>query len=163
AAARARGPARIPRSSEQEGRAMTTPPETLTATVRLSGEGWQLEAELTVPNAPMYLRQALPLVQALADQVVDAGVQMAEAQGEQVSCKKGCGACCRQLVPMAEVEARNIRGVVEALPEPRRSVVKERFAAARQRLAAAGLLEKLEQRSSWAEGAGRTIGVDYFA
>ena len=46
--------------------------------------------------------------------------------------------------PLALPEARRIRDLVEGLPEPRRTRVKERFAAARARLADAGLLASLE-------------------
>jgi Fe-S-cluster containining protein len=141
----------------------TTAPEMVTATVRLAGEDWKLEAQLTVPTAPIRLRQALPLVQAFADRVVDAGVQSAEARGEHISCKKGCGACCRQPVPIAEVEARDLRRVVEEMPEPRRSEVRARFAAARQRLVESGMLERLERRGQWNDGEGRQVGLDYFS
>ena len=144
---------------------MTTPSDSepfVTAHVRLRGEDWQLEADVTVPRGPVSLRQALPMVQALADRVVAAGVETAEAKGEHISCTKGCGACCRQLVPIAEVEARNIHDVVEALPEPRRSEVKARFAVARQRLSESGVLIQLEQRGQWAEGSSREIGIAYF-
>src|SRR5262245_55056627 len=113
------------------------PPETVTATVELSHTDWNLRTQVTVPTGPTRLIQLLPLVQSLADAVVGAAV---EAQGEPISCKKGCGACCRQLVPIAEVEARRLRDLVNDFPEPRRSQVRARFAEARRRLDAAGLL-----------------------
>jgi Fe-S-cluster containining protein len=138
------------------------PAALVTATVRLSGADWELETKVSVPAGPLPLRLALPLVQALADRVVDGAVRAAEELGEHVSCKKGCGACCRQLVPIAEVEARRIREVVEELPEPRRSIVKARFADARRRLEAAGLLQRLRQRAQWPEGEARHFGVAYF-
>lgn len=139
-----------------------TAEEMVTAHVRLSGDDWQLEAKLSVPTAPIRLRQMLPLVQAFADRVVEAGVESAEGRGERISCTKGCGACCRQLVPIAEVEARNIAGLIESLPESRRALVKERFAAAQQRLAESGMLTPLEQRHQWGTGVGREVGVNYF-
>ena len=49
--------------------------------------------------------------------VVGVAVEDAVAEGETISCKKGCGACCRQLVPISQVEARRIRDLVEAMPE----------------------------------------------
>ena len=48
------------------------------------------------------------------------------ARGEAISCKAGCGACCRQLVPVSETEAHHLRDVVEAMPEPRRAAVTAR-------------------------------------
>src|SRR5262245_35413661 len=118
-------------------------PETRTADLALAGGGWQFRAKVTVPAGPTRLRVLLPLVQSLADQVVGAAVKGVEEQGHQISCKKGCGACCRQLVPIAEEEARHIRDLVEALPEPRRTEVRTRFREARRRLDEAGLLEPL--------------------
>jgi Fe-S-cluster containining protein len=137
-------------------------PESVSGTLRLATDDWQLEAKVTVPTGPVRVREFLPLVQSLADRVVDAAVQSAEADGKRVSCKKGCGACCRQPVPIAETEAHHIREVLENLPEPRRSVVRGRFDEARRRLAEAGLLEKLLNPLQWGEGESRSIGLAYF-
>jgi Fe-S-cluster containining protein len=104
----------------------------------------------------------LPLVQVLADRVVDAAVETEESQGRKISCTKGCGACCRQLVPIAEVEARFIRDLIERLPEPRRSEIRARFAAARRRLDEAGIFEKLLHPEVWPEGENREFGLEYF-
>jgi Fe-S-cluster containining protein len=70
-------------------------------------------------------------------------VQAALAQGQTISCKKGCGACCRQLVPLPPTEARRLRDLVNELPQQRRSEIQARFADARSRLQQAGLLEDL--------------------
>jgi Fe-S-cluster containining protein len=104
----------------------------------------------------------LPLVQSFANAVVGVATEAAEEQGRQISCRKGCGACCRQLVPIAEVEARNLAAVVEAMPEPRRSQVRARFTEARRRLTETGMLETLLRREEWQEGEGRSIGSAYF-
>jgi Fe-S-cluster containining protein len=65
-------------------------------------------------------------------------------------------------VPIAETEARRVRDLVEALPEPRRSTVQARFAAARRRLEEAGLLEMLRHPESWDETTPNSFGLDYF-
>lgn len=145
-------------SSEQQ-----SAPESVTAKVELSTPDWQLRATMTVPTGPTRLRQMLPLVQALADRVVDEATRTAEAEGARVSCKKGCGACCRQLVPIAEAEARAVRDLIEAMPEPRRSAVRARFADARRRLEQSGVLQLLLDRDRWSDGDGRSIGLRYFS
>jgi len=71
------------------------------------------------------------------------------AEGGTVSCKKGCAACCRYLVHVSESEAYYLYELVERLPEPRRSQVRERFAEARRRLQQAGFLETLQQFPMW--------------
>lgn len=141
---------------------MQSSSETRTADLALSGDGWKLRTKITVPSGPTSMSSLLPIVQSLANQVVETGVGMAEVRGQKVSCTKGCGACCRQLVPISEVEARRIRAVIEELPEPRRSIVRTRFAEARRRLEAAGLLDKLEDREQWAAGESRAVGLTYF-
>src|SRR5947209_17635005 len=118
-------------------------PETVTIPVDLQTSEWALQTKITVPTGPMRLRQMLPLVQVLSDRVVDAMAQTLEAHGHKISCQKGCGACCRQLVPISEVEARHIHDLVESLPEPRRGEIRARFAQARDRLEQAGLLHSL--------------------
>src|SRR5262249_15943606 len=80
----------------------------------------------------------------------------------QVSCKKGCGACCRQLVPVSQVEARYLRDLVEQLPEPRRSQIRARFDEARRLLAQSGLLDKLFHTDQWTEEEYNAVGRDYF-
>ena len=96
----------------------------------------KLCTKMSVPATPMRLMELLPILQQVANAVVDSGVADAEAAGHTIACQKGCGACCRQLVPISEVEARRIRDLVDEMPEPRRSHVRQRFDEARQKLAA---------------------------
>jgi len=136
--------------------------EAVTVEVALSGPDWQLQTRMAVPTGPTRLRQLLPLIQVFTDAVVDSAVQVAEEQGHTVSCKKGCGACCRQLVPISEVEARHIGALVDGLPEPRRSAIRSRFAEAHRRLEEAGMLEELRHPEHWTDGQGRSLGLQYF-
>ena len=110
--------------------------------------GQRRRLKVSAPAGPTPVVDLLPMAQELAGAVGRAAVEDVLESGETISCTKGCGACCRQLVPISQVEARRIRDVVEALPEPRRSQVRERFAQARRRLAEAGLLEQLLRASS---------------
>src|SRR5262245_21289997 len=100
--------------------------ETVTASVELAVGSWRLQAKLSVPAEPTSLRTVLPVIQTLADGMVHLAVKSVEEQGKTISCTKGCGACCRQLVPITEVEARNLADLIERLPEPRRSEVRAR-------------------------------------
>jgi Fe-S-cluster containining protein len=145
------------------GQEPETTPETLTAHLGLSLAGRAVRADVTVPTKPIRIGEMLPVLQSLTDLVVGASAEAAEARGRMVSCAKGCGACCRQLVPISEPEARRIRDLVEALPEPRRSEVRGRFAEARRRLEQAGLLETLCQPEGSDCDALRALGLDYFA
>jgi Fe-S-cluster containining protein len=143
-------------------RGVSGPAELVTAKLQLTGPDWELRTAMSVPAGPTRLGELLPLMQSFADAVVGSAVKEVEAREERISCKKGCGACCRQLVPMAEGEARQLHAVVERLSEPRRSTVRARFAEARRRLEAAGLSEKLLYPDRWSDGEGRSIGLAYF-
>jgi Fe-S-cluster containining protein len=132
--------------------------------VRVGMKVWgdDVEMELTLPAAPARLESLLPVFQKVADGFVGLAAERAGTEGRVVSCRKGCGACCRQIVPISEVEARRIGRLVEELPEPRRTEVRTRFARARERLAEAGLLWKLENREGFVEGEGTSFGLAYF-
>lgn len=138
---------------------------TVTATVGLRLPGGTLEAEVAMPAEPVALESMLPLARALTDRVVELATHAEEAAGRRVSCRAGCGACCRQLVPVSEVEARRLRDLVAALPEPRRSAVRARFAEAHRRLEQAGLLEPLrdDDRNARSRDERGRLGRAYFA
>ena len=135
----------------------------VTARVKLEVLGQELTVDMRLPARPTRARELLPLYRGLAEHVMQAAVVGVNQAGRAVSCSKGCGACCRQLVPIAQLEAYRIRDLVAALPEPRRSVIRERFAAARQRLAEAGLLAPLEDPSLVTPGTAASFGDRYFA
>jgi Fe-S-cluster containining protein len=140
----------------------TPPLETVTANVRLSISGRNMEAEIRVPTAPVSPVEFLPLFQQFTDAVMDIAVEDASSNNRTVSCRKGCGACCRQLVPVSEIEAHWIWDVVRAMAEPQRVAVLSRFEEARSRLDEAGLLEKLIERKSLKAEEITPLGEAYF-
>jgi len=130
----------------------------VTATIGSS----ELKMSVCVPAGPTRLDDLVPLLQILSDNVVASAEHEAAAQGKCISCRKGCGACCRQLVPVSPVEARHVARLVRELPEPRRSEIVARFAAARRRLEEAGLWQRLNDRQAWPEESVSEIGLEYF-
>jgi Fe-S-cluster containining protein len=139
-----------------------TSAKTINVKVELAGPEWQLQTTMSVPTEPIRLKEMLPLFFSFADAVMSAAANGVEQSGEKISCKKGCGACCRQLVPISETEARWIRELVDLLPPQKQAQIRNRFAEARRRLAETGLVEKLLNRESWAEGEGWSIAMSYF-
>jgi Fe-S-cluster containining protein len=63
--------------------------------------------------------------------------------GHTVSCRKGCGVCCCQMVPLSPPEAAIIADVVDQLPPARKKTVLTNFAKALDKLDAAGLKETI--------------------
>jgi len=104
--------------------------EWVTGNVSLKIGGYPLDMEMTVPAKPVKPHRMLPIFHQMANSFADIGVQAVESEGRSVSCKAGCGACCRQPVPIAEIEIYQIAELVESMPEPRRTDVKKRFADA---------------------------------
>src|SRR6185436_5816495 len=122
-----------------------------TATLRLKVGDLSIAHPITVPNAAVPATAVLPALQGLVNDVVKA----AEA-GRTISCRKGCGACCRQLVPISRTEGEALLALIEAMPSERRKAVRARFAAAEAAIVQAGLAER-GARSD------REMSVAYFA
>jgi Fe-S-cluster containining protein len=139
-----------------------TSAKTINVNVELAGPEWRLQTTMSVPAEPIALKEMLPLFFSFADAVMSAAANGVEQSGEKISCKKGCGACCRQLVPISETEACWIQELVDSLSPQKQTQIRNRFAEARRRLAETGLVEKLLHRESWAEGEGWSIAMSYF-
>src|SRR5437762_2619918 len=137
-------------------------PQIVTLGVELVSPGWKLKTTIGVPAGPTPLPQVLPLAHGLADAVTRMAEQAVEQQGEKITCRKGCAACCRTMVPISEIEARGLRALVDSLPEPRRTQIRERFADALRRLDQAGRLDKLRARTRWKDADHRENQTEYF-
>jgi Fe-S-cluster containining protein len=142
--------------------ASPNPSEHRSAHVVLNLAGTQVEFDLTVPAAPVRPDVVLPVLHVLWNTIEEGLVEEVERQGRRISCGPGCGACCRQLVPITRIEARRLAELIEELPEPRRSTVRERFAEAVRRLDEAGLLENLRQPLNRSAEERERLGLAYF-
>ena len=96
--------------------------------------GERLPLDLTVPAGPVTMEALLPILRGLSSLFADRAAARAEAAGRPISCRAGCGACCRQLVALAPSEARALARLVDAMPEPRRTMIRRRFEIALEKL-----------------------------
>lgn len=119
-------------------------PEIGTAKIQLSTSNWQLRMSVSVSSGPMRLNDLLPLVRNLDDAIIQATLKSVEAGGQTISCKRGCGACCRQLVAISTVDAQSLAELVAAMSPERQSVIRARFDQRVRRLEDAGLLDREE-------------------
>ena len=119
-----------------------------TGEVTLSVNGAPLKLKITVPAKRVKPQVMLPIFQQLANAFTDLGVSTVTKAGQTISCQKGCGACCRQPVPLAEVEIYYIALLVDYLPEPRQTEVRERFKAATAHLHSIGWYEAFDACSN---------------
>jgi Fe-S-cluster containining protein len=113
-----------------------------TATLRLRVGTLTVVHPITVPNAAVPAAEVVPALQGLVNAVVQAAEAGSIKDGGAISCRKGCGACCRQLVPVSRTEGERLLTVVDALPAERRDVLMKRFAAAEAAIEDAGLKER---------------------
>ncbi|MCW5748748.1 MAG: YkgJ family cysteine cluster protein [Alphaproteobacteria bacterium] len=135
------------------------------ARLRLADGDMRIEVPIQVPSDAVAAIEVLPAVHRLQDALVDAAQQRAARRGQAISCRRGCAACCRQPVALIDIEAWALAALVERLPEPRRSTVRARFAAALERLDAAGLKNRLAEAGDAGTqgGAIRALSLDAFA
>jgi Fe-S-cluster containining protein len=137
------------------------PPETVSVEFALGIGDGKFRATAVVPAGQTNLTQILPVIQSLENSLVEGVVAQLEA-GRTVSCKAGCGACCRQIVPLSIFEAEALASWIRSLPESRQLELSERFHQALLKLDAAGLIDRLVNEDWLAESASASqLVVDY--
>jgi Fe-S-cluster containining protein len=136
--------------------------ERATADIDLAVGSRRLRARISVPVLPAPASELLPIARAVTDAAVAAAGEDAAALGRPISCRAGCAACCRHLVPLTQTEARRLAELVEGMPEPRRGEVRARFAAARGRLEEGGRFADLLREGSWSDDESAPDLYEYF-
>ena len=107
------------------------------------GTGNSVKLDLSLPNAEVTAHELLPAVFSVADEVVRHSCSALEEMGKPIQCGPGCGACCKQLVPVSEYEAVHLASVVRAMPSVQRSRIVGKFSEAIAKLDKAELLSEL--------------------
>jgi Fe-S-cluster containining protein len=134
-------------------------------TLRLSWAGRAARFQLRVPRRPLRLGELATLLQNVTDEVVAQAIAREDAEGRTLSCRAGCGACCRQLVPVSGPEALRLADHIVELPAPERERWITRFEEVERALAASALWPALETLMT--EGPGErdltSLARDYFA
>lgn len=122
-----------------------------------------LHASANLPTGRTTLTQLLPVIQNIENAIVARIGEEAVQNGTPISCRAGCGACCRQMVPVSFFEAEALAQWFETLPEPRRVELEGRFRRALLALCDAGVIEKLVG-DSWTldENTATQMAIDYF-
>jgi len=134
----------------------------VTGNVRLSVGGEPLDLTMTVPAKPVKPQRMLPIFQQMTNTFVGMSEQAVENAGGKISCQNGCAACCRQAIPLAEIEAYNIAEMVEAMPDARREEIKNRFTAAWHHFSEIRWFEQLDNCASMSHEERQTVLLKYF-
>jgi Fe-S-cluster containining protein len=103
----------------------------------------RLRATLPLPDRPLRLSELVPLLLQIDGQVVDRALRHAAHAGRPVACGPGCGACCRELVPVSIPEAFAVTAAYAVLETDHRRRVTERFATV------AATLERHPELADW--------------
>lgn len=125
--------------------------------------GGFLNATANLPTGETTLTQLLPVIQSLENAILTRVGEEAERAGTPISCRAGCGACCRQLVPVSFFEAEALSEWLNGLPADQRTELEDRFHRALLKLRDAAVIEKiLDER--WMTDAQLTtqLAIDYF-
>ena len=133
--------------------------QVITVTIE-TPDGQLRPATVRVPDIPMELSNLVPPMHQLCNGVVALALRREAQGGALLSCGKGCGVCCRQLVPLAAPEAFFFLEYVQSLPPARRQVIAERFATARRAMEKAGLVERFWKLEDTLEH--RALAQDYW-
>jgi Fe-S-cluster containining protein len=146
---------------------MSTSEQNPTPSVRISFQlpvgGGFLNASANLPSGHTTLTQLLPVIQNLENAIVAKISDEARQAGAPISCRAGCGACCRQLVPVSFFEAEALTDWISMLPEERRIELEGRFHRALLALRDAGVIEKiLDEGWVLGEEAATQLAIDYF-
>ncbi len=99
--------------------------------------------ELTVPANPVKPTRMLPIFQKMTNAIVALSENEIRSSGAVISCKMGCGACCRQPVPISESEIYQIAELVNTMPEPRQTIVRDRFNNAAEHFRSLGWFDRI--------------------
>lgn len=140
-----------------------TAPATVKVSFALPIAGGSLNASANLPAGRTTLTQLLPLIQSLENAIVGRIAQEADEAGTPISCRAGCGACCRQLVPVNFFEAEALLNWIATLPEERQKELQQRFHQALLKLRDAGVIDKiLDERWVKDEELATQLAIDYF-
>lgn len=135
----------------------------VTARFSLPVGGGFLNASASLPVGETTLTELLPIIQNLENAVVSRVAEEAEQAGVPISCRAGCGACCRQLVPVSLFEAEALSEWISSLSEEQQGVLEARFRGALTKLRDAGVIEKILDERWMTDGELTTrLAVDYF-
>ena len=129
--------------SMDNSRAADQPDEVRVEFTLALGEG-KVHAEAIVPTVKVTLTQLLPVLQGISSSLIGAVVDQVEREGHAISCKAGCGACCRQLVPMSLFEAEAMAAWIRSLPQEQQVELQQRFDLALRAFASTGFLGQLD-------------------
>jgi Fe-S-cluster containining protein len=122
-----------------------------------------LRASAILPAGRTTLTELLPIIQNIESAIIGRVAEEAREAGSPISCKAGCAACCRQMVPLSLFEAEALAKWIHGLPEEQQAELEKRFHGALSSLREAGLIDRiLDPAWRLEDGFAAEIAEDYF-
>ena len=112
--------------------------------VSLQTPAGPITTEISVPTGFVPVTSIVPLMRSLGEQAQGLEEQQARRSGESISCRNGCAACCRMLVPLSPPEVFALQASLDRLPAERQTRLRARLDATKLRLQETGLWEQLQ-------------------
>ena len=111
------------------------PPEGMQAfNIDIPVEEDQLAFRLAAADTDAPLQDLIGPAQKLSNFIVADSIERLEKKGGSVSCKAGCGYCCRYLVPAVAPEAFVINDLIATIPAKEREVILQNTLAALEKI-----------------------------
>jgi Fe-S-cluster containining protein len=95
--------------------------------VALTTPSGVLRGKVSVDTGPMRLAELVPTACELTNVLVGQAAQREQKAGRQISCRTGCGACCRQMVAISPPEAFYMMDMLDSFVSSHRAEVMERI------------------------------------
>jgi Fe-S-cluster containining protein len=142
---------------------LAEPIETVAVEFSLTVGDEQLSAKVEVPSGQTNLTELLPVIQSMENAIVGVAAGRTEEAGFPVSCKAGCGACCRQMVPISIFEAQGLSQWIRSLPREQQVALEGRFHQTLLALKDTGIIDRLVHEDWFADSeTTQKMGIDYF-
>jgi len=111
--------------------------------VALNTPAGRLTTAIDVPTGFIPITAIVPVTRRLGEEAAQLEMHRAIEAGQTISCRIGCAACCRMLVPLSAPEAFALREYVAQLPTDRRTLLLARLSDTKDRITRMGLWDQL--------------------
>jgi Fe-S-cluster containining protein len=111
--------------------------------IALNTPAGQITTAVEVPTGFVPVTSIVPLTRRLGEEAQALEVARLVDSGRAPSCRKGCAACCRMLVPLSAPEALALREWVELRPAEQQGRIAARFAETKSRLLSHNVWQRL--------------------
>lgn len=120
-----------------------------------------IRGSVQVETGPIYLADLVSTAQELTNILVSRANRREEKAGRPISCRAGCGACCRQMISLSIPECFYLADFLDSFEPARRKAVQDRFDTTEAELTRRGITEFFD-RSDYDGEAALKLAIDYF-